>query len=108
MWLHDNEDGTLSELGYAPLENLQSAGRPPVVVSRGPSGPPGSALVLDRDADGDNDDERADDTGFQTPSASGDVPVGISEAEPGRPYNMWRGEGDAQSFLRCWTDDCVF
>jgi hypothetical protein len=40
------------------------------------------------------DDEKVDDSTAETPMTPGGVPSKITEAEPGREYTMWPGEGD--------------
>ena len=48
--------------------------------------------------DDDNMEYTMDDSNAGTPLlTSGDVPAGITEAEPGRPYTMWPGESDSRA-----------
>jgi hypothetical protein len=56
--------------------------------------------------DNDDSDAVADDSEM-TPTP-GVPPKGITEAEPGRPYNMWPGEWRCPTvFSGWWTDDFV-
>jgi hypothetical protein len=88
-----------------------------ILKSRGEGGPPYDALdealdeILEEEqsdegsvehedtnaVDDDNMDYTMDDSNAGPPLLTpGEVPAGITEAEPGRPYTMWPGETGAQ------------